>query len=172
MIWQTRLMAIIGAVVLMAGCGSLGSRSTPAPVEEAGQQIDNPEQRVTVAPVPATRISPPKIALVAPPQSGSALAKLRLSALSHSKAGKYQSAAATLERALRIAPRDAMVWQQLAAVRLRQKKWRLAVNMAAKSNALAGEQLPVQRNNWLIMAEAYRALGQTAKADEAMKHAR
>jgi len=169
---QTRFIAVISTLLLLAGCGSLGSRTTPAPVEEAGSKVDNPEQRITVAPVPATRISPPKIALAAPAQSGSAVAKLRLSAKSQAKAGKYTIAAATLERALRIAPRDAMVWQQLAVVRLRQKRWKLALNIAAKSNALAGGQRPVQRNNWLIMAEAYRGLGQTGKAEAALQRAR
>lgn len=168
---QIRLIAVMGVVLLMIGCGSLGSRTTPAPVEEAGK-ADNPEQRITVAPIPATRISPPKIALVAPPQSGSALANLRLSALQQMRAGKYTGAAATLERALRIAPRDAIIWQQLAVVRLRQQKWRLALNMAAKSNALAGDKRPVRQNNWRIMAEAYRALGNTAKANDAMQRAR
>jgi len=168
---KTRLSAIMSIVFLVAGCSTLDTQTTPAPVEEAGQ-VDNPEQRITVAPVPATRISPPKVALAKPPQAGSALAKLRLAALSEQRAGQYTRAAATLERALRIAPRDAMLWQQLASVRLRQQKWRLAVNMAAKSNALAGDQQALKRKNWLIMAKAHRALGQTAKAKAAMQRAR
>ncbi|MCK4744285.1 MAG: tetratricopeptide repeat protein [Sulfuriflexus sp.] len=165
MMLQARLFAIIGISLLVAACGS---RGTLAPVE--GE--DNPAERITVAPVPATRIAPPKKALSAPPQAGSALSKLRLAALSQHRAGKYTRAAATLERALRIAPRDAMLWQQLATVRLRQKKWRLALNMAAKSNALAGEQRTIRQTNWLIMAEAYRALGQPDKAKEIMQRRR
>ena len=165
MMLQARFFAIIAVSLLVAACGS---RGTLAPVE--GE--DNPAERITVAPVPATRLSPPQKALSTPPQAGSALAKLRLSALSQYRSAKYTSAAATLERALRIAPRDAMLWQQLAAVRLRQKKWRLALNMAAKSNALAGQGHALQRANWRIMAEAYRALGQTDKAKEIMQRGR
>jgi len=165
MMLQARLFAIMAVSLLVAACGS---RGTLAPVE--GE--DNPAERITVAPVPATRLEPPKKALSTPPQAGSALTKLRLAALSQYRSEKYTSAAATLERALRIAPRDAMLWQQLAAVRLRQKKWRLALNMAAKSNALAGEGHALQRTNWQIMAEAYRALGQTDKAREIMQRAR
>ncbi len=156
---------------LLAACGTLGSRATSAPVDEPGQ-VDNPEQRITVAPVPATRIAPAEKPLAASPQSGSALKKLRLAALSQQRSGKYARAAATLERALRISPRDAMLWHQLAQVRLQQKKWRLAVNMAAKSNALAAAQPPLQHKNWLIMARAYQALGQTSKAKAAMQHVR
>ncbi len=157
--------------LLLAGCGSLETRTTSAPVEEPGQ-VDKPEERITVAPVPATRIAPAKKPSVASPQAGSALKKLRLAALSQQRSGKHAAAAATLERALRISPRDAMLWHQLAQVRLQQKKWRLAVNMAAKSNALASQQPPLQRKNWLIMGRAYRALGQTAKAKAAMQRAR
>jgi len=157
--------------LLLAGCGSLGSRSTPAPVDEPGQ-VENPEERITVAPVPATRIAPTEKPLASSPQTGSATTKLRLAALSQQRAGKYTHAAASLERALRISPRDAKLWHQLAQVRLSQKKWRLAVNMAAKSNALATQQPPLQRKNWLIMATAYRELGQISKARDAMQRAR
>ena len=155
----------------LAGCGSLGSRATPAPVDEPAQ-IDKPGERITVAPVPATRIEPTQKPLAASPQSGSALKKLQLAALSQQRSGKYTTAAATLERALRISPRNAMLWHQLAQVRLKQKKWRLAVNMAAKSKALARQQPNLQRENWLIMAKAYRALGQTSKAKAAIQHLR
>lgn len=162
---------VIGISLILVGCGALNTRTTPAPVDEPGQ-LDKPEERITVAPVPATRIAPTEKPLANARQSGSALKKLRLAALSQQRSGKYTSAAATLERALRISPRDAKLWQQLAEVRLQQKKWRLAVNMAAKSNALASLQPPLQRKNWLIMAKAYRALGQTAKAKAAMQRAR
>jgi len=168
MIYPTRLVFIIGTVLLIAGCGSLG---TQAPVEEGGH-VDKPEERIIVAPIPATRISPPKTPLSTPAQSVGAVSKLSLVALSEYRSGKYTNAAATLERALRIAPRNASIWNQLATVRLQQKKWRLALNMAAKSNALAVNQEQLQRQNWLIMAKAYRALGQIDKADEAMQRTR
>ena len=168
MIHQFRLVFIIGLGLLIAGCGSLG---TQAPVEDASH-VDKPEERIIVAPVPATRISPPKTPISKPAQSAGAVSKLSVAALSQYRSGKYTNAAATLERALRIAPRNASIWNQLAAVRLRQKKWRLALNMAAKSNALVANQDQLQRQNWLIMAKAYRALGQNDKADAAMQRTR
>jgi len=167
-IWQ---VIVVMMSLLLTGCGSLGSRSTPAPVDEPGQ-VDKPEERITVAPIPATRIAPTEKPLATSPQTSSATTKLRLAALSQQRAGKYTHAAASLERALRISPRDARLWHQLAQVRLSQKKWRLAVNMAAKSNALATQQASLQRKNWSIMARAYRELGLTSKANDAMQRAR
>jgi len=174
--WQ---VVIISMSLLMVGCGSLGSRSTPAPVEEPGQVVVETE-RVIVdqasAPLPSTipepSDAPAEKSATISPQTSSATTKLRLAALSQQRTGKYSHAAATLERALRISPRDAKLWHQLAQVRLSQKKWRLAVNMAAKSNALATQQRPLQRKNWLIIAKAYRELGQTSKANAAMQRAK
>lgn len=168
---KNKLILLMAASFSLAGCGTLSSRATPAPVDEP-DKVDKPEERITVAPVPATRIAPTKKPLTSSPQSGSALKKLQLAALSQQRSGKYTAATATLERALRISPRDARLWHQLAQVRLRQKRWRLAVNMAAKSKALARQQPNLQRENWLIMAKAYRALGQTSKAKAAMQHLR
>jgi len=168
---KVQLVAAMGISLVLVGCGSLGSRATPAPVEDPSQ-VGNPEQRVIVAPVPATRIAPTEKPHARSAQSGSALKKLRLAALTQQRSGKYAGAAATLERALRISPRDAKLWHQLAQVRLEQHKWRLAVNMAAKSNALASNQPPLQRKNWLIMAKAYAALGQKSKAKAARQRAK
>jgi len=173
--FKNNLVLAITLPLLLAGCGSLGSRATPAPVEEPGQ-VDKPEERITVAPIPATRIAPPEKTSPAPaaasPQSGSALKKLQLAALSQERSGQYTQSAATLERALRISPSDATLWHQLAEVRLKQQKWRLAINMAAKSNALAASQPALQRKNWLVMATAHHALGETSKGKAAFERAR
>ncbi|MEJ2154345.1 MAG: tetratricopeptide repeat protein [Desulfobacteraceae bacterium] len=47
-------------------------------------------------------------------------------------------ARANLERAVRIEPRNPLLWQELARVQLEQGQYRQAENMAAKSNTLAG----------------------------------
>lgn len=162
-IFKRQFVLAIVVPVLFSACGSLNTRGTPAPVEEPGQ-VSKPDVITSVTSVP-TIGSTIK-------QKSPALKKLRLTALSQQRSGNYARSAATLERALRISPRDAPLWHQLADVRLQQKKWRLAVNMAAKSNALAAQQPSLQRKNWLIMAKAYRGLGQIRKANDAMHRAR
>ncbi len=84
-------------------------------------------------------------------------------------AGKGQSekAAATIERALRIEPKNAMLWHRLAVVRLQQQKWRQAIAMAKKSNALAANNNKLKSENWSVIATAYEKLGNKQKANEA-----
>jgi tetratricopeptide (TPR) repeat protein len=58
------------------------------------------------------------------------------------KQGDFNVAAATLERAVRISPREAEVFNQLAYVRFKQKKWELAEHLAKKSALLDLVNIP------------------------------
>lgn len=83
------------------------------------------------------------------------------------KAGKYDFAVATIERALRIAPRNATLVYKLAAVRLKQSKPQLAEDLAKKASLLAGNNTLIKRRSWLLIAEARRVLGNQVGAKEA-----
>ena len=76
-----------------------------------------------------------------------------------SKAGDYDAAANSLERGLRIEPRNPNLWNQLADVRYLQQEWNKAIQLAAKSNTLAGSDQALRRENWYLMANAHKALG-------------
>ncbi|MBV9191111.1 MAG: tetratricopeptide repeat protein [Betaproteobacteria bacterium] len=69
-------------------------------------------------------------------------------------AGKLPSAAASLERALRIEPRNPRLWQQLARVRLQQGDFAQAENLAARSNSFAGSDTTLRAENQRIIEEA------------------
>jgi Flp pilus assembly protein TadD len=97
---------------------------------------------------------------------------LRAQAERQRQAGDYAGAAATLERALRIQPQDARLWNRLARVRMEQGLHSQAANLAARSNALAGDQPDLKRDNWSIIATARRQAGDTAGAAEAERKAR
>lgn len=84
----------------------------------------------------------------------------------------YSAAAATLERALRIEPRNAYLWNRLAHVRLDQGQHVLASNLADKSNVLAGDAVSLKQDNWNIIAIARRQSGDAAGAAEAERKAR
>lgn len=73
--------------------------------------------------------------------------------------GKFDVAASTLERGLRLAPKDPLLWSQLAEVKLRQKDYQQAVTLAAKSNSLAGSDRALMQKNSLIIAEARKRGG-------------
>ena len=79
-----------------------------------------------------------------------------------SRAGNYDGAANSLERALRIEPRNSKLWNQLADVRYLQEAWKKAIQLAAKSNTLAGSDKTLRRENWYLMSNAYRALGDSS----------
>lgn len=76
-----------------------------------------------------------------------------------------------LERALRIAPEDPVLWSRLAEMRFRQQDFAVAENLAAKSNALAGERRLLRYRNWLLIAEARKRRGDEKGAREAREKA-
>jgi len=163
--------AIIFPVLLwLAGCSMLHTET----VEPVPAPTERPTDR-KVEPAPILRPSrpvEPEVRPSTPRRSPAAVTGLQRTAAKQVRAGQFAQAAATLERGLRISPGDPRLWQQLAAVRLEQKKWRLALNMAAKSNSLAGQQQSLQAGNWQIIAQAWQALGNSAKARHARNKAR
>ena len=82
-------------------------------------------------------------------------------AAEQTRQGRLDLAAATLERGLRAAPKDAMLWSQLAEVHLQQQHYLQARSLAAKSNSLAGTNSKIiNRNHWIIEESLKRAADQ------------
>jgi len=75
------------------------------------------------------------------------------------RSGNYDGAANSLERALRIEPRNPKLWNLLADVRYLQEAWKKAIQLAAKSNTLAADNKALRRENWYLMSNAYKKLG-------------
>ncbi len=88
--------------------------------------------------------------------------------------GDIPSAIATLERGVRIRPRNPLLWAQLAELRLKQGKVVLAENLAKKSLALtaANTDRPLQVKNWQLIASSLRQQGKTKEAEFAAQKAR
>jgi hypothetical protein len=129
-------------VVLVAGCATTPEPSTPpgpapAPAPEA-QQLPAP---------PPERVPPPRA-------ETTAVAGLMASARADTAAGRLPNAAATLERALRIEPRNARLWHELALVRLRQRDYGQAESLAARSNTLAGNDSELRSANQRLIDDA------------------
>jgi tetratricopeptide (TPR) repeat protein len=89
------------------------------------------------------------------------------SAANHVGSGQLDNAAADLERALRIEPRNAAIWHDLGQIRLHQRQYDQAEAMASKSNALSGNNRSLQARNWRLIAVARRSQGDSAGADAA-----
>ncbi len=88
------------------------------------------------------------------------------------KIGRYAEAAASLERAIRIQPKNPELWHVLADVRLKQQQLGLAEDLAKKSNLLAKSNQELIRSNWVVIAGSRRLKGDSAGASEAMDKAR
>jgi len=87
-------------------------------------------------------------------------------------AGDPARAGAALERALRIEPRNPLVWHRLASLRLQQKDFAQAASLAAKSSALAPADRSLRAANWRLIGAARVLAGDRAGAEQAYARAR
>ena len=104
----------------------------------------------------------------AAPGENIAIASLMHDARADAAAGRLTRAAASLERALRIEPRNPRLWHELAQVRLKQGDYAQAESIAARSNSWAGEDDRLRAENWRLIARAREARGDTAGARAAL----
>ena len=72
-----------------------------------------------------------------------------------------------LERALRIEPKNALVWHRMAVIKNQQNKHNQAIQFASKSNTLARGDDGLKRRNWSVIADANTALNRPDKANAA-----
>jgi Tfp pilus assembly protein PilF len=95
---------------------------------------------------------PPPV--VVQPKESIAIACLMETARADAASGNLTAAAASLERALRIEPRNPRLWHELARMRLRQGQFAQAESMAARSNSWAGSDSALRAANESLIAEA------------------
>jgi tetratricopeptide (TPR) repeat protein len=99
-----------------------------------------------------------------------AIASLMDSARADNAAGRLANAAASLERALRIEPRNPRLWQELSRVRLSQRDYVQAESCAARSNSWAGsDDGALRADNWRLIAQAREARGDADGAKAALQ---
>lgn len=103
--------------------------------------------------------------------SGPVLALLT-SARQQESSGDLGSASASLERALRIAPREPQVLYRLAQVRLDQGDAAQAEQLAQRGLSYAAGRSALQAGLWGLVAEARERQGNTSGAAEARQRAR
>lgn len=87
------------------------------------------------------------------------------------EAGQREAAGASLERALRIEPRNGWLWHELAQLRLAQGQYVQAVMLAHKSMSFARSEPRLQALNWRLIGNARVALGDSAGAEQAFGRA-
>ncbi|HUJ88270.1 MAG TPA: tetratricopeptide repeat protein [Burkholderiales bacterium] len=127
-----------------------------------------PPQAPAPPPAPLEGVAPPAAPAAA---ANPAVERLMASARADEAASRLGSAEATLERALRIAPRDARLWQELARIRLQQGEYQQAESLAARSNTWAGADDALRAENWSLIAQARDARGDSDGARAALDNA-
>lgn len=174
---MTRLFWTFAGILTctLHGCATPGAATSTAPIVDFSQRnksaAESPESRA-VAPAPTATATPERHAAPAiesptpaPPDAPAprsnapiathpaALALLN-EAMRQEKSGELEVAAAKLERALRIEPRNPLLWHQLAALRLRQGQTQLAANLAQKSNTYVAQDTELAARNQRIIDRA------------------
>ncbi|HDZ55771.1 MAG TPA: tetratricopeptide repeat protein [Pseudomonas xinjiangensis] len=86
--------------------------------------------------------------------------------------GDLTNASASLERAMRIAPREPQVLYRLAQVRLAQGDAAQAEQLAQRGLSYAGGRSTLQAGLWNLIAQARESQGNSAGAAEARQKAR
>ena len=170
----SQVLALTVLTVFMSACSTKPRQGSPAPVisksgyESTSSTTDGEVKISALTP-------PPKPAIDPATQTGSnkAVVLLQERAQEQIDNGDLAAAAKTLERAVSIDPRDARSWNLLAHLRARQKQYTMAVNIAAKSNSLAGEnQKALKKDNLMLMADMKTRLGDTAQAEQYRRQAK
>ena len=164
----------VAAMLGLGGCStSMDRQGAPAPVEQSAGGAKPPAgAENAAAPEISVRAYEPAPAVTPAPVHSGAVVALLGNADRQRQAGDISGAVATTERALRIEPRNAHLWNRLAHLRHAQGRYEMASDIAAKSNDLSGGDLSLQRDNWRLIADCRRALGDPEGARRAERSAR
>ena len=178
-------VSLVLAAMVLAGCA--GTRVPPPVVD--GTQAAGPQDRVrtTSQPAPKKPVQPviaetqvqtvqvAKIESQPAPGSASEISPAVLDLLEQADQqasdGNNDGAMATLERALRIAPREPEVYYQMGRLRLDMGEASEAEQLALKAVDLAPDAF-VRRDGWNLVALARDAAGDKAGAAAARAKAR
>ena len=133
---KTKLFYGLSCSLLLAACSS-----TPvAPVSDSSLKGYSLEVRgdLDEQPLQASRSVPPVVS------------KLLRQSEEASEQQDWQKAESYLQRALRISPKNAVLWNRMAATKLQQGKFSQAVQFAKKSNAISTDSGLQAKNRKII----------------------
>lgn len=122
------------------------------------KQIIAPEQALvpkqTIAPEPEIMPLTPFEPIDPPASLSPAIGALVVAANQNTQLGNVDVAAASIDRALKIEPRNPALYYKLALLRLKQAKPQEAEDLAKKSALLADKDKQLKKHSWLLIAHA------------------
>jgi len=147
-------------LLLLAGCAGVSTQpsTTAATAGAAPSGAQQSGEGAIIKAVPKSAMSENK-----------AVIALLDRAQIDNESGQREAAGSSLERALRIEPRNPWLWLELAQVRLAQGQYAQAITLAGKSNSFSARQPLVQAENWQVIGQARVAQGDSAGAEQAFK---
>ena len=165
------LIGSLLVVVFLTACSGPPRRTQPpAPVVTRGE-LPPPTVERGDAPAIAAYV-PPAAPQTARPEPAKAVKVLVRRAEDQRAGGDLVSAVSSIERGLRIEPRNPELWYRLAVLREAQGQFALAEELAGKSNSMAGAyEQSLKRENWKLIARSRRAQGTESAAREAERQA-
>jgi hypothetical protein len=123
------------------------------PEQEQTEEMPQPAESLAPPPQPEPSPEPFEPLETFAPLSP-AVDSLVLAANQNSSKGDIESATSTIERAIRIEPRNPALLYKLAVLRLKQSKPGLAEDLARKSALLASNNPQLKKHSWLLIAKA------------------
>lgn len=177
------LTLVLLASLSLAACVQQPVVSRPEPVPQPVSVVRPP-----VAPPPPVVTQPPLLPTTPPPMrpvpppdsyprslaasgSGPAVLALARQAQTFRTAGRHQDALGQYERALRIEPKNAFIWQAIAETQLALHNVEQAESAARKSNSLARSNPWLEMGNWRVIASSRAVYGDTTAATAARTRA-
>ena len=159
---------------------ALASKQEPTPAAQEPSAAPSAQEPVISAPKPVFVEPPPPPPVYVPPHFAPlesfaplspAVSALALAANQDSQSGNIEAATTTIERAIRIEPRNATLYYKLALLKLKQSKPRLAEDLAKKAILLATNDPQLKKHSWLLVARAREIQGDVKGGKEARTNA-
>lgn len=167
------------AIVLLAfisGCTTAPVQAPP-PIEDRSRPVPPAAQSVDATPSPAapgTDAAPAPAPSTQPqplPSPNPAVIALRDEANSYRQQGDYRTSQDRLQRAQRIAPRDPLVYYDLAQTHLALESYALAEQVALKGVSLVQQHPEQLRQFWQLIARIRLRAGDAEGARQAEQKA-
>jgi hypothetical protein len=180
----TRLTVAASVLAILAGCAAEPFRTepptTPTTPSTAGRGPSIPEEPPlpvpgTTEPVieaPTPTPVPKERPRVAPASLSPASKALVTQAQAQREKGDLPGATVSLERALRIEPRNPLLWIEMGRLRMDQRNYPQAEAMGRKALAMAIGDSRTQSSAWVLISDALRARGRNPEAQEALDRSR
>lgn len=160
-----------GTTAGTAPTGSKPREPGSGPVLTAPTDITRPDGEPVIE-TPAPAQLPRERPRVAPATLSPASQSLVNQAQAQRRKGDLPGATVSLERALRIEPKNPLLWLEMGRLRMDQRNYPQAENMGRKALSMSVGDDSTQSAAWRLIADSLRARDRNPEAEEALERAR